>query len=143
MGHLGSRRADPANLRWECVVRCAVPSRRAMASAARLRWSVGLPLHVVPPMAGGNDMLKAGGVVHPWGRSAVRSPQRRGDAIFVMTMLGAQPLSWQWIDTGFKACRSSTALAVGCVVLQGSGIAVDAGAAQASFLGLQLVSLWS
>jgi hypothetical protein len=69
---------------------------------------------------GGNGVLKAGGVVHPWGCSAVSSPQWRGDAVSMTTGLGAHPLSWWWIGVGCEACRSSMrAGGVVWAVLQG------------------------
>jgi hypothetical protein len=64
------------------------------------------------PHGGGYDVLKVGGVVHPWGCSAVRSPQQRGGAVSLTVVLGARPLSWRWIGASFEACRSSTTLAV-------------------------------
>jgi hypothetical protein len=60
----------------------------------------------VGPHGRGNGVLKAGGVVHPWGHSAAR---RCGLSIAV---LGARSISWRWIGTRFEACRSSTVLAV-------------------------------
>jgi hypothetical protein len=56
---------------------------------------------------GGKGVLKAGGVVHPWGCSAVSSPRWRGDAVSTTTGLEAQPLSWWWIGVDREACRSS------------------------------------
>jgi hypothetical protein len=51
------------------------------------------PLRGVPH-GGGYNMLKAGGVVHPWGCSAVLSPQRHGAAVSSTVVLGAWLLSW-------------------------------------------------
>jgi hypothetical protein len=135
MGRQGSRRANPANLQRGCDARrAAAPSRRVAASAACLQWSVGLPLRAVAPMAGETACSRPEGWFILGGARwcglldgvAMRSLQRRCWALGPSLGGGLTP------DLKLVGCRR-------CwwwvrAVLQGSGVAVDAGAAQASFL---------
>jgi hypothetical protein len=103
MGRQGSRKIDPP---------CSGASSacRGVGGAPSVERRPSLPRD--GPHGGGYEVLKVGGVVHPWGCSAVRSPRQRGGAVSSMVVLGARPLSWRWIGASFEACRSSTTLAV-------------------------------
>jgi hypothetical protein len=88
-------------------------------------------------------VLKAGRGGSSLGHFAVRSSRRCIDVVSATTVLDAWPISWRWIAVSFEACRLLTVLAVCLGSAAGSVIVVDISAAQASFLGLRLVSLWS